>query len=117
MNTRYIIVLLIALVTVRLEATAQTPPKKEDIVCLVYEFDLTPDGKAHHVKVSQVFWQKDHRDASSVLTDAEKARGATSITSHPYHPRPDHIGKKRYDFVLFDTKSRQFNRGLGHTKV
>ncbi len=112
MNTRYII-RIVTLLSFCSAALSQQPvhPRKEDIVAVVYEFTLTPDGKAHDTRVSQAFWQKDHRDASGVLSDAEKARGASLIASHPYHPRPDQVGKKRYDFVLLDTKSRQFNRG------
>src|SRR3954468_6271842 len=89
----------------------QHAPRKEDVVSVVYEFTLSADGKPHNIKVSQAFWQKDHRDAMGVITDGEKARGASLIPSHPYHPRPDQIGKKRFDFVLFDTKSKQFSRG------
>jgi len=76
MKTRYIIILLTALLNFRLVALAQQPPRvpnKEDIVAVVYEFDLTSDGKAHHIKVSQVFRQKDHSDASGALTNAEGA--------------------------------------------
>jgi hypothetical protein len=86
-------------------------PKGKDIVAVIYEFMLTPDGKAHDIKVAKVFWQKDQRDASDVLTDADKSRGAMLIATHSYHPRPDQVGVKRYDSVLFDAKSRQFNRG------
>jgi hypothetical protein len=105
---------LIALLGFHIGAQAQLPlerPSKEDIVCIVYEFELTPDGKAHNIKVSQIFWQKDRSDASGALTQAEKERGAAFTTLHQYHPRPDQVGKKRYDFVLFDTKSRNFDRG------
>ena len=113
MNTRFLI-LLIALLNLISQAVAQPPtriPGREDIVNVIYEFDLTADGKAHHIKVSKCEWQKDRSDASTVLTEKEKALGASIIAAHPYHPRPDQIGKKRYDFLLFDTKSRQFNRG------
>ena len=106
--------ILIALLIFRVAAFAQMtlqPPNRENIVCLVYEFDLTPDGQAHHVKLSQIFWQKDRRDASDALTKEEKERGAAFISLREYHPRPDQVGKKRYDFVLFDTKSRSFDNG------
>ena len=111
MNTRYIITVVALLSFCSASLSQQHVPRKEDIVSVVYEFTLTADGKPHDIKVSQAFWQKDHSNALNVLTDAEKARGASLIANHPYHPRPDQVGKKRFDFVLFDTKSRQFNRG------
>jgi predicted N-formylglutamate amidohydrolase len=111
MNTRYIIILVALLTSCSAALAQQHAPRKEDIISVVYEFTLTADGKPHDIKVSQAFWQKDHSNALSVLSDAEKTHGASLIVSHPYHPRPDQVGKKRYDFVLFDSKSRQFNRG------
>jgi hypothetical protein len=110
MNTRYI-TLLTFLTLCSAALCQQHVPRKEDIVSVVYEFTLTADGKPHDIKVSRAFWQKDQSDASAVLTDADKAHGTALIASHPYHPRPDQVGKKRYDFVLFDTKSKQFSRG------
>jgi hypothetical protein len=113
MTTRNVI-LVIVLLSFCSAAVSQQPahiPRREDIVAVVYKFTLTPDGKAHDIKVSWAFWQKDHSNASGVLTDAEKARGASPIATHRYQPRPDQVCKKRYDFVLLDTKSRQFNWG------
>jgi hypothetical protein len=112
MNIRILITTISLLSFCSIALAQQHAPRKEDIVSVVYEFMLTSDGKPHDIKLSQAFWQKDHSDASGVLSDAEKARGASLIASRPYHPRPDQVGKKRYDFVLFDTKSRQFNRGM-----
>ena len=114
MNPRYIIQLVALLSFCSVALSQQHVPRREDIVVVVYEFTLTADGKAHDIKVSQTRWQKDNTPASITLTDAEKARGATFIAAHPYHPRPDQVGKKRYDYVLFDTKSHQFNWGTRH---
>jgi hypothetical protein len=111
MNTRHIITVVALLSFCSAALSQQHGPRKEDIVSVVYEFTLSADGKPHDIKVSQAFWQKDHSDAMGALTDADKARGASLIASHPYQPRPDQVGKKRYDFVLFDTKSKQFSRG------
>jgi len=87
------------------------PPKKEDVIGLVYEFVLTADGKPYDIKFWQALWQRDRSDASGAITDLEKERGAALLSTHQYHPRPDQVGTKRYDFVLFDTKSGSFDRG------
>jgi hypothetical protein len=111
MNIRTLITTVSLLSFCSVALAQQDAPRKEDIVAVVYEFTLSADGKPHNIKVSQAFWQKDHSDALRVLSDSEKARGASVIASDPYRPRPDQVGKKRYDFVLFDTKSRQFSPG------
>jgi hypothetical protein len=104
----------ISLLTLCVTSKAQSPlqaPKKEDIIGLVYEFVLTADGKPHDIKFSQALWQKDRSDASGAITESEKERGAALLSAQQYHPRPDQVGTKRYDFILFDTKSRSFDRG------
>jgi hypothetical protein len=85
-------------------------PGKQDIIVIVYEFMLTSSGMPYAIKVSQVFHRSDRSDASRAITDAEKARGADLIATHRYHPRPEEVGKKRYDLILLDTKSRRLNR-------
>ena len=114
MNTRNIILLIALLNSCSVALSQERLPRREDIAVVVYEFTLTADGNAHDIKVSQTRWQKDNSVASVGLTDAEKTRGASMIAGHPYQPRPDQVGKKRYDYVLFDTKSREFNWGTRH---
>jgi hypothetical protein len=73
MNTRYII--SIALLSFCSAALCQQHvARKEDIVSFVYEFTLAADGKAHDIKVSQAFWQKDHSDA---VRDSDRRREGT----------------------------------------
>ena len=115
MNIRH--AALVALLIFHSPATGQVPlriPNKEDTIAVVYEFELSADGKAHEIKVSLMLHQKDGSNASGALTDEETKRGASLIAEHPYHPQPDQVGTKRYDFVLFDTKSREFSWGAGH---
>jgi hypothetical protein len=84
---------------------------REEIVVIVYEFMLTSGGMPYAIKVFQVFRQSDRSDASRTITDTDKLRGADLIATHRYRPRPDEVGKKRYDIVLFDTRTHQLNRG------
>jgi len=112
MSNRYIILAIALLSFCSATLSQQYVPRKDDILGVIYEFTLTADGKAHNIKFVQAFWQKDKRNAPGIMTDAEKARGASVIAAHPYHPRSNEVGKKRYDAVLFDTKSRTFNWGI-----
>ena len=81
--------------------TAARTRSREDIV-IVYEFMLTSGGMPYAIKVSQVFRrERSPLDASRAITDTDKLRGADLIATHRYHPRPDEVGKKRYDIVLF----------------
>jgi len=108
------VIAALVLVHVAMQAWAQVPtgpPRREDIVDVIYEFDVASDGKPHNLKVSRCERAIDRSDASRLLTAAEKAKGASIIAYHRYRTRPDQIGKKRYDFLLFDTKSRTFSWG------
>ena len=86
-------------------------PRREDIVDVIYEFDVPPDGKPQHLKVSRCERAIDRSDASDLLTAADRAKGASIIAVHHYRTRPDQVGKKRYDFLLFDTRSKRFSWG------
>ena len=114
MKTRYLLLIITVLAVVH-STVAQGPagpPRRENIVDVIYEFDVAPDGTPHNFKVSRCERAIDRSDASRSLTEAEKAQGAAIIAHHKYRTRPDQVGKKRFDFLLFDTRSRHFSWGL-----
>jgi hypothetical protein len=112
MKTRVLILLLSVSQAVGAFAqSAAGPPRREDIVDVIYEFDVAPNGKPHNFKVSRCERATDRSDASGLLSATEKAKGASIIAFHHYPTRPDQVGKKRYEFLLFDTRSRRFSWG------
>src|SRR5437773_10735027 len=100
MNTRTVIILLV-LVQFASHLWAQVPtgpPRREDIVDVIYEFDVAPDGKPHNIKVSRCERAIDRSEASRLLSAADKAKGAGIIVQHRYRTRADQVGQNRYDF-------------------
>ena len=100
-------------------AQAADKPEIDEIVTVIFEFRLTADGKAQNIQVVKCMHPRDRSDAGEVLTDFEKRAGVRIMAARPYHPRPDQVGIKRYDFLLFDTKTRRFVKGTedsGKTK-
>jgi len=119
MKTPYLIIAFSAffLVTSAVAQPAAGPPRPQDIVDVIYEFDVAPDGTPHNFKVARCERPTDRSDASRALTAAEKAQGTAIIAHHKYPISPNQVGKKRYDFLLFDTRSRHFTWGLRPRKT
>jgi hypothetical protein len=108
------ILILLMLLSQAVDALAQSSgalPRKQDIVNVIYEFDVASDGKPQHIKVSRCERAIDRSDGSSLLPAADRAKGASIIAVHHYRTRPDQVGRKRYDFLLFDTRSKRFSWG------
>ena len=106
-----LIITIVAILSFASAALARPQTQSREDIVIVYEFMLTSGGMPYAIKVFQVFRQSDRSDASRAITDTDKLRGADLIATHRYHPRPDEVGKKRYDIVLFDTRTHQLNRG------
>src|SRR5437763_13189397 len=119
---RCISLLIVAATTLSVASSALSqatgaPPRIQDIVDVIYEFDVAPDGTPHNFKVSRCFRPNLSGDASGALSAAEKAQGAAIIAHHRYSVRPDQVSKKRYEFLLFDTVSRHFSWGIRPRKT
>jgi hypothetical protein len=107
------VIMLLALLSLACGLASQEPTrnaKQGDIVKVFYEFGVTAAGKPYYIKFTKCTWQKDSSNAADALTRVKKTRGAYVIASYRYHPRPQQIGKRHSDFLLFDPKSRQFIR-------
>ena len=111
MSPRPIITIIAILSFASVALARPQADSREEIVVIVYEFMLTSGGMPYAIKVFQAFRQSDRSDASRTIADTDKLRGADLIANHRYHPRPDEVGKKRYDIVLFDTRTHQLNGG------
>lgn len=114
MKLHRLIIVILIIQAFALNAFAQSSsvlPRREDIVDVIYEFDVASDGKPQNIKVSRCERAIDRSNASALLTAADRAKGASIIALHHYRIRQDQVGKKRYDFLLFDTRSKRFSWG------
>jgi hypothetical protein len=82
--------------------------RPEDVVIVIFEFDVASDDSISHVHVLRCERFKGHAEVKNVLTDREKQVGVKIVSKQPSAPDPILRGKKGYSALAFDLRVRKY---------
>jgi len=82
--------------------------RPEDVIIVIFEFDVASDDSISHVHVFSCERFKGHTEIKNALTDREKRDGVRIISRQRSAPEPALRGKKGYSALAFDLRVRKY---------
>ena len=77
------------------------------LVSLIFEYSVGSDGTRQNIRMVKIEEPVSHRDLSSLLTAAEKARGIQKISKRKRLSTKE-AGHKLYEVALFDLRTHRY---------
>ena len=79
-----------------------------DHVTVIFEFVMAADGSRKDIRMFRYEDPADRHELKGVLTEKEKQAGIAVMAQRKHPVTREDVGKKKYDFLLFDKHTRKY---------